>query len=115
MNKNELDKIAARALPPLPEDEIIAMVDPIVEMFPKVEYLMLLSKELSYYTIFKIHPLTGIRYAIEKIFDFIKTDDYLVGDLGQIKHIETNEQYVEIWIDEYHFALFECSNFIVNI
>lgn len=115
MTKHELDKIAARALNPLSQTEINLMVDPVAEELKNATYIMLLSKEISYYTIFKVHPLTGIKTAVKKIFSFIQTDSFLTKEIGSLVHIETNDQFTEIWIGETHFALFECSSFIVNI
>ena len=78
---------------------------------------MLLSKELSYYTMFQINsPQDSLtpKMIFLKIIEFIKSDEYL-QTLGDIKQIEVAAHFIEIWIGQYHFALFESSDFFVKL
>lgn len=119
MNKHELDKIAVEALLPLSLEEIekskLEIVD-FLDQFPN-NYLMLLCKETNYYTFFDLTKTINCKSAtqlVDAILDFILTDSYL-SELGPIKHIEIHSTYVEIWISNYHFALFESSGLVVTL
>ena len=118
MNKNELDKIAAEALPPLPEEELQKAAKEMINFFSaeRNNYLMLLSKENNYYTFFDLTKTPNLNPTdlVSKILEFITTDDYLL-ELGPIKHIETHLTYIEIWIGNIHFAVFESSALVVTL
>lgn len=78
-------------------------------------YLMLLSNELKYYTIFRLYGnLLMITDPSNNIVDFLLNDSFL-KTLGELKVFEINDDNIEIWIGEHYFSLFECDSFIVNV
>lgn len=118
ISKHQLDKGIAKSLPNLDTKALESAATEIINyLISKAPYrnLMLLCKELSYYTIFSVSVLTTPEGVARQILDFIAKDSFIVNNLGAIKIIENSGDYVEIWIGEYHFGLFPCDSFIVPI
>jgi hypothetical protein len=116
--KNQFDKGIARSLPNLDQQALEAAIGEIVNYLKQnlpYRNLMLLCKELSYYTIFSVSVLTTPEGAAKQIADFISTDTFIRNNIGAIKLVEDSGNYVEIWVGEYHFGLFPCDSFIVPI
>ena len=116
--KNQYDKGIARSLPALDHKALEASTQMIVDyLIEKTPYknLMLLCKELSYYTIFSVSVITTPEGVAKQVINFISTDTFIRNNLGAIKLVENSGDYMEIWIGEYHFGLFPCDSFIVPI
>lgn len=120
MTKYEYDKQIATQLPPLTAEGIKQAITDIENFLAKQksnQYLMLLSNELNYYTIFNKKKTVKTIYGIsEEIMNFILEDSFLMGTVGPVKLVEENSNsYMEIWIGNEHFALFPCDQLVVNI
>lgn len=91
----------------------IVAIDAYLERKGNPEYVMLLSNELRYYTIFK--SSTDADFATE-IFNFINTDSYLT-QLGYLRLIDADKDldHVEVWIGDKFFALFDADDLIVDL
>jgi len=123
MIKNDYDKDIAKKLPKLGVKEMQESHNTILEYLNKERdegglpvNIMLMSKDLSYYTIFKKSPLqTAVGIATE-IMKFLNKDEYL-KTLGDLVDVDTNEQgsLVEIWIGSNHFGLFSCDFMFVEL
>lgn len=116
--KNQYDKGIAQSLPALDHKALEASTQMIVDyLIEKTPYknLMLLCKELSYYTIFSVSVITTPEGVAKQVINFISTDTFIRNNLGAIKLVENSGDYMEIWIGEYHFGLFPCDSFIVPI
>lgn len=117
MTKNELDKQTAKALPVLSPIEISAAIESNYNFIADNESknYMLWSKEISYFTIFEMNKNKNEKENFQEIVNFISTDNFLTKEIGFLKLIETNENFIEVWIGETHFALFPCDDFFVTI
>lgn len=116
MTKNELDTITVDALPPLTPEEIEESIKEIETFFKTrddTQYFMLLQRDTNYYTIFDNISNMSIKKVVKNIINFIQTDPYLTS-IGVIKHIETQD-FVEIWVGSYHFALFEAGGLVIKL
>jgi len=120
ITKNEYEKNIARALEPLVSEELetaASLVATMIRSQPSVKYLMLLSNEINYYTIFNIaSPLKTPSGVADNIVQFLISDSFL-KTRGEVKLIEDNleNEHIEIWIGETYFSLFICDSFIVNL
>jgi len=116
ISKNDLDKQLARSLPPLGSNELKEVCKDIIFYLDNKQpfrYLMLLSNELHYYTIFDTEEMITNIGVANKIINFLTKDSYLTREIGSLKLVEITEDYIEIWINDIHFALFPCDSFIV--
>jgi len=117
-NKHEVNKSMAFEMKPMNSQEINIGKSIIAEFLDKdlsFGYVMLLCKELSYYTIFKKQSLmlTTKGFA-DQVIRFIEKDSYM-KTLGKLKYVDISDNYIEIWVGEYHFGLFNCDSFIVPL
>lgn len=118
LNKNDLDKSIAKSLPALENNELKEaqnLIDDYLKRNRPFRYLMLLSNELHYYTIFDTEVMITDIGIARKLIEFITLDSYLQNNIGAVKLIEEADNYIEIWIGECHFALFVCDSFIVKM
>lgn len=119
MTKYEYDKQIATQLPPLTAEGIKQATTDIKNFLAKQtlnQYLMLLSNELNYYTIFKKASIKTDYGLAEEIIKFILENSFLMVTVGPVKLVEENSNgYMEIWIGNEHFALFPCDQLVVNI
>ena len=120
MTKNEYEKNIARAMKPLKheglEDAVIVIKKMIEDQVVYPKYLMLLSNEINYYTIFNI--VTFLKTPIAIADDIVKflVDDRFLKTIGELKLVEDSiDDTVEIWIGETYFSLFKCDSFIVPL
>lgn len=118
LTKNELDKQAAARMGPATKKEISEMIlesSAFLVAHPNKNY-MLFSKELSHFVIFpKASVLDSEVGFLTKVINFIQKDEYLRMNVGSIVLIEPSDNFIEIWVGEYHFALFPCDDFIVEV
>ena len=75
-----------------------------------VKYLLLLSKEVGYYSVLKIQDRPGLE---EKIMVYLFESSFLkdgeICDLKNIQFIEYNKETftLEFWVDQVYFCLFD--------
>ena len=118
LTKYEYEKQIAKSLPALDDYNLVIASKNIAKFLDEnknAKYLMLLSDELRYYTIFNIdNKVKLIKGIAEDILRFLQRDSFL-GGIGKLKLIEVNEDHIEIWIGETYFSLFVADSFFVNI
>jgi hypothetical protein len=76
------------------------------------QYYILLSKQIDYYTVFKIKS-ASIEEIIENIYSyfeqsyFYKSDESPYVKMSDIKYYEYNDEqnHLELWIDDVYFQL----------
>ena len=103
----ELNQIAVTQLPKLTKKQLKEKGKIIRDYYekdnPGKEYFMLLSNELHYYTVFKMHHNYQEADPVEvKKYEYPLLEDEVIGclqDLGKIKSIAKNDDgVIECWI-----------------
>ena len=114
--QHDIGKQIMNVIPPLDHNGLVEAKQIIKKYFDnkQFDYLMFLCNELRYFTFFKIEDNINSNTIGEQIIDFILTDDYL-SSFGGIKNIEPTKDYLEIWLGDYHFGLFQSDSFVVKL
>lgn len=79
-----------------------------------VRSMMIMSKELSYFTLFNNKSELGYEEFVDEIFKFIMEDTYLAA-LGGLKLVDVNESHIEVWIGGHFFAMFDFEPLTVEV
>jgi len=95
-----------------PKDEIIHQLKKFLIKNVGTQYYILLSKQIDYYTVFKIKS-ASIEEIVENIYNyfeqsyFYKSDENPYVKMSDIKYYEYNNEqnHLELWIDDVYFQL----------
>jgi len=95
-----------------PKDEIIHQFKKFLIKNIGTQYYILLSKQIDYYTVFKIKS-ASIEEIVENMYGyfeesyFYKSDENPYVKMSDIKYYEYNNEqnHLELWIDDVYFQL----------
>lgn len=117
MTKHEYEQSIAAQMPPLQESGFDRLKKSLINLMDisDNEYFMLLSKPLSYYTIFHCKPTMSYDEAGAYVLRFLRENSFL-SDLGPIVDFddESDLNAIEIWYQGNHFLFFPADNFVVS-
>lgn len=107
MRLEDYGKKLIKNLEPLSEEIIREKLNEYFKLNSSSTYHLLLSKEISYYTVFKVKQSNSV---IDNFIDFINSSFYTINEIiipmNKIMYIEDREDgCVEMWIDDVYFHL----------